>query len=800
MKFLRSWLEDYIDVSDYSDAQISEAITNYSSEVEEVKQITDYFECRVVVGKIKNVRAHPNADRLKVFDVVVSPDGSKSLQIVSAAPNVVEGLYVPVALEGAVLADMTIARRLMRGVESVGMCCGKSELLLETEFSAGLWEIYAEDNQLGQSICAFAPELFAPQTVFDIKILPDKYANLANYLGMAIELAICLRNLDLLSPFARHIYDTGAPQLEGELSESELDISFEDTTGYTNQFHILDLALERPFILDKTIKLRLFLTQIHLISNIGDLSNYLMYDIGQPSHFFATQKIVARAQTNQIRWRVEQLDKPELFAGLGQLKNTVLPVGTVVMRDEREILTLIGISGGDATKVDTEEHVIIELPHFDREKLSRNSFLVKYRTDGSKLWSGGAPAARILVYLSRLRYVLDLHDQTSTAIKSVYRFMTQQISTEPVSIPVDFEYIASRLDGRSVEYWVPKLTPLLSLFGIFDTHTQLLSITNISYSSVCDRETLLAALFNILGDAELVPQKISAAFGEAGQSNFETRMRLGELVRTFGFDQVIARPFVSQQEILANDLQTAITVLKPQNQELDRLRTTVLSTLGPMLGENLRNGIKKPRIFEQNSIYVRNNNSINDHQELCVLYAEPDPYLATSLVSTLLEWTGSAVLQTHTTTNQYGVVTSYSAPGIVLEVIQINNSTKKSWGISLTKSLWAVCVKFDDTLRLKDPLIYHDTPQFPAIERTFSLSVPQDLALKTVMCVINEFDGVVPLVYPIERLIIDSHAVLNLSLVFQSSDHTMTGEQISTFEEYLLAELSHRTGSIVSFR
>jgi len=800
MKFLRSWLEDYINVSDYSDGQIAEAITNFSSEVEEITRITDYFGGKVVVGKIKNVRMHPNADRLKVFDVIVSPDGTKSVQIVSAAPNVSEGLYVPVALENAVLADMTIARRLMRGVESVGMCCGKSELLLETEFSSGLWELYAEDDQLGVSICEFSPELFVPQTIFDIKILPDKYANLATYLGMAIELAICLKNLDLLTPFARHIYDTGAPQLEGELSESELDISFADTTGYTNQFHILELGLERPFVLDKTIKLRLFLTETHLISNIGDLSNYLMYDIGQPSHFFATQKILARAQTNQVRWRVEQLDQPELFAGLGQLKNTTLPIGTVVMRDEREILTLIGISGGETTKVDTEEHIIIELPHFDREMLARNSFLVKYRTDGSKLWSGGAPASRILVYLSRLRYILDLHDQTGAVIKSVYRFMAQQISTESVSIPVDFEYIASRLDGRSAEYWMPKLIPLLSLFGIFDMHTEQLSITNISYSSVYDSETLLAALFNILGDTELAPQKIIAEFGGAGPSDFETSMCLNTIVRTLGFDQVIARPFVSENEIMPKDRLAAITVLKPQNQELNRLRTTILSTLGPILGVNLRNGVKKPRIFEQNSVYTRNENKVNEHRELCALYAELDPYLATTLISTILGWIGHSSVDIITTTTHYGATTQYTTPGVLLEIIQVNNAIKKMWGIALSKSVWAVRIQYNHILNLKNPIDYQDELPFPAIERTISLIVPADLTLHTVMSVIGDFAGVAPQVHPIERLIIESKTVLNLALVFQAPDHTMTGDEIVLFEQYLLTELSHQAGSLVTLR
>ena len=124
-----------------------------------------------------------------MFDLDLGSRGK--LQIVSAAPNVRDGLLVPVAVEGCKLPFLTVTKRQMRGEVSAGMCLGKSELLLETEPSSGLWELNELlvnrdlDEVLGQSICEVLPEYFPEEVVLDIKVLPDKIGTIGNHLGMA---------------------------------------------------------------------------------------------------------------------------------------------------------------------------------------------------------------------------------------------------------------------------------------------------------------------------------------------------------------------------------------------------------------------------------------------------------------------------------------------------------------------------------------------------------------------------------------------------------------------------------------
>jgi phenylalanyl-tRNA synthetase beta chain len=208
MLFLRSWLQDYINLNNYTDQELSDLLSLKSGECEEVNTITDYFGGKVVVGKIMNLYKHPEADKLSVFDVYLDSEGSNKVQIVSAASNAIDGLIIPVALDGAKLPYMTIAAKKMRGFESQGMCCGMSELALETEFSLGLWELnnLVSEDQVGQSICTVLPQYFPVQTTFEIKYLQDRLSQCANHLGLAIEIAICAQNPELLIGDARMIY------------------------------------------------------------------------------------------------------------------------------------------------------------------------------------------------------------------------------------------------------------------------------------------------------------------------------------------------------------------------------------------------------------------------------------------------------------------------------------------------------------------------------------------------------------------------------------------------------------------
>jgi len=281
MFFLRSWIEEYLDLSDYSNQELSDLITAKSSEVEEFEVITDYFNKKVVAGRIENVRLHPDADKLKIFDVNIGDN--KKVQIVSAAPNVVDGVIVPVALEGAKLPGMIVAPRKMRGENSEGMCCGQSELMLETQFSSGLWELDCDETALGKSICQIYPEKFPEEVIIDVKVLPDKIGSVGSHLGLALELAHNIGNNNLLKKKLKRLVDSNfdiIKEIENNIIKKQSSsANFSDNTGYTNSLFLFDINLnpdqkddQRYFLPKKYLK-RMFLTGENINGGLTDLSN-----------------------------------------------------------------------------------------------------------------------------------------------------------------------------------------------------------------------------------------------------------------------------------------------------------------------------------------------------------------------------------------------------------------------------------------------------------------------------------------------------------------------------------------------
>ena len=292
MLFLKSWLSEYINLSTLTNSELSDLITNKSSEVDELITVTDSFNGGVLVGQIRNIRTHPEADKLSIFDVNFNGI-IPSTTIVSAATNIRENLIVPVATVGTTLPYLKIASRKLRGVESAGMCCGKSELLLEEGYSEGLWELNCKESELGKSITKIYPELFKPDLILDIKILPNRIARIGSHLGMALEVATIAENYNLLTPLARKLLDPR--YIEAEFNamgvSEDYKLELEDNLNYAREFELYSLKLDSNYIMPIKYVNRMFLLKKNLTGTIADLSNYLMLDIGQPSHIFDAEKI-----------------------------------------------------------------------------------------------------------------------------------------------------------------------------------------------------------------------------------------------------------------------------------------------------------------------------------------------------------------------------------------------------------------------------------------------------------------------------------------------------------------------------
>jgi phenylalanyl-tRNA synthetase beta chain len=846
MFFLRSWLEDYVDLTGLSNSHLADLITTRSSEVEEFVEISDYFEGKVVVGKIQNTRNHPNADKLRIFDVFLGED--KKVQIVSAAPNVQDGLLVPVALEGAKLPGLTIVPRKMRGEESQGMCCGKSELMLETPFSDGLWELNDllknknENEFLGESMCEVFPEIFPTETVFDIKVLPDKIGVIGNYLGMAVDLAICLEEPGRLKSRALRLTDPNFNIIEKITDflkpyQGKIKLNFDDKTGYTNSFWTFKLDLnpknesDFEYRFSHELSRRMFLTGINLVGGPADLSNYLLYDVGQPSHFFSIKKIsqlkygensdVANENLD-IDWKIEKAGGGEKFKGLGQLKNAQIPKGVEILKDgDDRILAVPAISGGEQTKVEGgDDKIILEIANFPADRVAKSSFALKYRSDGSKIWAGQVNPRQKLVFLIHLTEILGIDFELEVlnlwfneevfgwkgkgkeiigALQTVLDYNYKQ------KIEVDFEYLADKLDGRGVGFWKPILEDKLKQFGEYKDGILLL---HPYYSLIGNKDDLLMEVSKLIGYESLEPQALTFDTNIKTKKDYFAYYDLKKVLSDFGYTEVITRPFVPKDKLLGSltgkDEVEILELANSYRSDEIYLRDSLFPTLLKTATENIKRGEKKVKIFELNKKYSLEQNegnkgvSVLEEEALDMVLVSEDPYEATSLIRSLIvKMTGNEpkVSELVGDFTNLGEGFVYLGGEVDARLIQIKNSVKKSFEFPLDKTVWYISLEISNwNKKIQTYKAYFDESIYPSVRRSYSFVVGEKVFWNDMKEILEgeKINEVEIRINPKERLVLDDEEVMNFEVEFISYQKTLDGEEIESWEKLIQKSLVER--------
>ncbi len=827
MYFLRSWLQDYIDISSYSDTELSDLISLNTAEVDEYSQITDYFDGKVVIGRIENTRNHPDADRLKIFDVDLG--GKGKVQIVSAAPNVVDGLICPVAMVGAKLPYISIAERKMRGELSQGMCCGQDELCLVTEPSSGLWELNQEieniQDYLGKSICQVFPQLFTPDTSFDIKFLPDKIGAFGNHLGLALELSKFLGQ-DKLTQKAKSLLDPNIllqklQTLLIDRPDSELKIDFKDESNLSKAFFLFDLDINSSkqsdfnFYIPHTIRKRMFLTAKNQLGSIADFSNYLLADIGQPTHFFSTDKLLKLNSGNpKLDLKIFNTKKQESFEGLGNLAKIQIPSGIDVLTLEDKILTIPAISGGKQTKVEeTDSRILIEVASFDNQMIAQNCFDLNYRSEAARIWNGGVQPSLIITWilafcslLEDSNYPFDLrlalsfinpNSQLGTEAKGSnldlesFRDIIEYQESSNRQIQVDFEYLCKRLPLQNTSENISLIESILTKLGNYNNQKL---IPNIFYSQIQNQEDILFAVAEIIGLDNIVNQELKGEVKAASNEIIFNDGILKNLAVEFGFTEFRNRPFETEIMSQINPQGKSLQALQAQRSFEPFLRQNFTATLLQNLADNLNRGYNPIRIFEIGNSYFENNKSLVEQNLLQLIEQTEDPYRLTSFINGYTNLLTTSVIDVIELENNLGKGFIYKLEnGETIELIEITNKLKKPLGIPTTKKIFSVIIyRKPNQSRLSPYPSFCDVSDFPSISRDYGIIVSKQTNWANIQELLNHGleNDVVSEFVPLERFSQGDDAdVVNFRAQFYSFERTVQGREIQDFEDNFIHNL-----------
>src|SRR4051812_16111244 len=385
MQFPESWLREFCNPP-LDSATLAETLTMGGFEVEERRPVAPPFT-RIVVGEIKEAVQHPNADRLRVCQVDAGQGAL--LNIVCGAPNARVGIKVPLALVGAELPPgedgkpFLIKLGKLRGVESQGMLCSARELKL-SEDHGGLLEL-AADAPVGADL---REVMQLDDVLLTLKLTPNLAHGLSVF-GIARELA-ALTGAPLQTPSIPAVASVHADTLAVKVEAPDLCGRFSGRVvrGVDTQ------AATPPWMVD-----RLARCGQRSVTALVDISNYVMFEYGQPTHIFDLDKIHGGLT---VRWGRpgEQL---KLLNG-----NTIEVDETVgVIADDEAVESLAGIMGGDKTAVsDDTRNVYVEAAFWWPESVAGRSRRFNFSTDAGYRFERGVDPALTVEHIERITQLI----------------------------------------------------------------------------------------------------------------------------------------------------------------------------------------------------------------------------------------------------------------------------------------------------------------------------------------------------------------------------------------------------------
>jgi len=374
MNLSLNWLKDYIKLhKKTTPKEIGAQLSLHTVEVEKIVNEADKFN-GVVVGKIKKVSKHPNADRLLLAEVNI---GDKALQIVCGASNIAPGQLVPVALAGAILPNgVEIKETEVRGVKSSGMLCASDELGLGNDHSGIL--ILNKKAKIGQPLAKYL-DLDDIVLEIDNKSLSNR-PDLWGHFGMAREIAAIFNlKLNPLSEVIKSsLADITNAQRDTTWLKLKVEVKNEESCPRYMGVAMSGIKIgESPLWMQK----RLAAAGMRPINNIVDITNYVMLELGQPMHVFDANLV--KNKTGECSIVVRPAKTGEAMETLdGQ--NYELSGDTLLIANEEKALAIAGVMGGAQSEIgDTTDTIIIESANFNPVSIRKTSGKLGLRTESS---------------------------------------------------------------------------------------------------------------------------------------------------------------------------------------------------------------------------------------------------------------------------------------------------------------------------------------------------------------------------------------------------------------------------------
>lgn len=578
MLFTEDWLRQYCN-PELSTEALAETLTMAGLEVEEVTSVAPAFT-GVVVAKVVTCRAHENSDHLHVCEVDAGT--GELLQIVCGAPNVKAGVKAPCALVGAELpGGFKIKKSKLRGVLSMGMLCSARELGI-TEDHSGIW-ILPEDAPVGTDIREYAK---LNDARIEVKLTPNR-GDALSLIGIARDLH-AVTGAPLTLPEMKPVAPTCDCRLPVRVEAPELCGRFASRI-----IRNINARAETP----AWMKERLERAGQRSISALVDISNYVMIELGRPTHFYDLDKIESDHLT--VRWA-------KAGESVHLLDDSRYDVdgyyGVICDGDAPECLA--GIKGGYKTQItnDTKD-VFIEAAFWHQAAVQGRPRKLNFSTDASYRYERGVDFGSNVTHLEYItQLVLDICGTPETKVGPVDDVVTTLPERKPVTMRVD-----RCLKVIGMEIPVDAMEAIFTRLGFeWKREGNVFTVMPPTYRFDIEiEEDLIEEVARLYGYEKLPdrPPVAPAAMKsplEGKRSEHALRVEMAKL----GYQELINFSFVPEAwEKDFADNEKPIRLLNPIASHLAVMRTQLIGGLVDILKYNLNHKAERVRVFEIGRVF-----------------------------------------------------------------------------------------------------------------------------------------------------------------------------------------------------
>ena len=782
------WLRDYVDI-DIDTQEFADMMTMTGSKVEKV----DFFGKEtngVEVCKILEIEQHPDADRLKVTKVEVA--NGEILQIVTNATNIKVGDYVPVARIGAVLpGDFKIKKGKLRGVLSEGMFCGAEELTIPSAFvedhkKDGIYILDHQDSfELGMDV---RDVLGINDALIEFEITSNR-PDCRSIIGIAREAAVTLGK------------ELKYPEIKVQACDEEMSFEIDIQTDLCKRYCgrvVKDVKVgPSPYWMQR----KLIEAGMRPISNIVDITNYVMLELGQPLHAFDLDDIKYNKMT------VKMAEEGEKFTTLDGVERT-LTSDMLVIGNQDKTLDLAGIMGGENSEIkDTTTSIFIEGASFAKENIRATSKKLGLRTEASSRFEKGIDINLAEEAVNRACQLIE-ELGCGTVLNGMLDYYPQKEEVQKVTVnPVRI----NKLLGVNVpmDQFINILESLEFKCNLVSSEVLELEVPTFRLDITEDAD-ILEEIARIYG-YDNIPSASLEGNATAGvkteKQKFIDNVKSNSIA--CGLNEILTYSFVSPRGVdkinlpADDEKRNFVKIMNPLGEETSVMRTTLIPNMLDVISTNISHKVEEVSAFECGNTFIPQEGLPIETKKYCVgMYGkEVDFFVLKGVIESVLNNVGLKGYEIEPETTNLTFHTGRCAK-IVYNNIYIGTFGELHPDVienyNLGQRVYVAEINIDTVFEnLNLTKSYNPLPKYTSTSRDISLIVKDEVFVKQIEDIIKANGEDLVESYKLFDVykgaqIEEGHKSIAYSITYRSKDKTLTDEDVAKVHEKILSELSEK--------